>query len=56
MRKTILMLLLAVVSSSAEAGWIAVGDGENMTTYADPTTIRKTGDRVKMWALLDFLL
>jgi len=54
MRKAILMMLLAGVSSSAAAEWIAVGSGEPSTLYADPSTIRKAGDRVQMLDLLDF--
>ena len=54
MPKAILMMLLAVVSSSASAGWVVVGVHDTSTLYADPATIRGAGNRVKMWALLDF--
>lgn len=54
MRKVILMLLLAMVSSSAMAEWIMVDSGDTSTTYADPTTISKAGNIVKMWWLDDF--
>ena len=54
MRKVILMLLLAVVSSSAMAEWVAAGSGESSITYADPATISKAGNIVKMWWLDDF--
>jgi len=54
MRKAILMMLLAVVSGSAVAGWVEVGGNETATTYADPTTIRKAGNMVKMWQLIDY--
>ena len=53
MRKTILMMLLAVVSTSTLAAWVKVGEIGTTTDYADPTTIRKEGDNVKMWALRD---
>ncbi len=55
MRKTILMVLLAVVSNSAAAAWVEIGLGDDGTTiaYANPTTIRKAGNRVKMWVLLE---
>ena len=52
-----LAALLAVVSSSAAAAaWIEIGldDDGTTTAYANPTTILKAGNRVKMWALLDF--
>jgi hypothetical protein len=54
MRNAILTMLLAVVSSSAVAGWVVVGVHDTSTLYADPATIRGAGNRVKMWALLDF--
>ena len=54
MRKAILMVLLAGVSSSAAAEWVAVGGGETSTAYAEPATIRRAGNTVKMWSLLDF--
>jgi len=54
MRKPILMMLLAVVSSSAAAGWGVVGKNDGGTAYADPATIRKAGNIVTMWTLLDF--
>ena len=56
MRKAILMLLLAIMSSDAMAEWARVGTASNetVTFYADPATIRKTGSRVKMWSLSDY--
>ena len=55
MHKTILMMLLSVISSSAVAEWIEVG--RNITVgvvfYADPTTIHKSDEKVKMWILVD---
>jgi len=54
MHKAILMLLLAIVSSSAVAEWTKVDlpslkDG--ITSYIDLTTITKAGNKVKMWQL-----
>lgn len=54
MRKTILLMLLVAVSSSAAAEWVQVGGNEISTVYADPATILKTGNMVKMWDLADF--
>ena len=54
MRNAILMMLMAVVSSSAAAGWINVGGNETYTAYADPATIRNSGNMVKMRNLADF--
>jgi len=55
MHKVILMLLLAIVSSSAMAEWVKVSEDKLVTAYADPTTIRKLGDKVKMWVMWDHL-
>jgi hypothetical protein len=49
-----LMMLLAVVSSSAAAEWIEIGAGDAATAYADPATIQKADNLAKMWDLLDF--
>src|SRR5665213_3162180 len=57
MRNAVLIVLLAAVSGNAAAEWVVLGDagaGNGTSTYYfDPTTIRKTGDRVKMWSLAD---
>ena len=52
MNKLVVVLLLA--SSPAWAGWKAVGDEETGTTYADPATMARSGNTVKMWSLLDY--
>ena len=54
MGKALLMVLLAVVSSSAVAEWVKIGANESATAYADPATIEKAGNLVKMWDLHDF--
>jgi hypothetical protein len=56
MHKAISMMLLTVVSTGAAAEWVAVGSSGNSTTtiYADPATIRKSGNMVKMWSLVDY--
>ena len=48
--------MLAVVSSSAVAEWVFVAETEEedfSTFYADPDTIRKSGNMVKMWVMED---
>jgi hypothetical protein len=47
-------MLLTVVSCSAAAAWVTVTDTSGFITFADPATIRKAGDMVKMWELLDY--
>ena len=56
MHKVILMMLLVIVSSSVMAEWISVVTpvDDKLTTYADPSTISKSGNRVKMWSMVDF--
>lgn len=53
MCKAILMMLLAVVSSNAMAEWVKVGGSDTLSIYADPTTIRKKSNIVKMWNMFD---
>ena len=53
-RKAILVLALAIVSSSAMAEWIEVGSNETDTLYVDLSTRREKGNLAKMWALNDF--
>ncbi|BCA54938.1 hypothetical protein W02_20780 [Nitrospira sp. KM1] len=38
------------------ADWVKVasGDHEQLTVYADPETMQRTGEFVKVWQLLDF--
>jgi hypothetical protein len=48
-------LVLAALSGSAAAAWERVGVADDgMVVYADPATIQKSGDAVKMWTLLDY--
>jgi len=56
MRKVILLMLLAVESSSAMAEWVKVSssDDGNATAYVDSSTILKNGSKVEIWTLLDF--
>jgi len=54
MREVIFTMLLAVVSSSVLAAWVSVDSDETTTVYADPSTIRRAGNMVKMWHLNDF--
>ena len=51
-RLTILMLLLS--STNVLAEWIWVGESEEHNAYVDLQTIRKKGNKVKMWSLNDF--
>ena len=51
----LLITLLVLSSAPAYAEWVLLGTTDDgMTTYADPDTIHRKGDLVKMWALYDF--
>lgn len=56
MKKAILMLtlLLATMSSGAIAEWTRVSSNGKSDFYVDLQTVRKKGDKVKMWFLVDF--
>jgi len=54
MREAILAILLAVASSSAAAEWVEVDSDETLTFYINPTTIRRDGNLVRMWELLEY--
>ena len=52
--KLFIAVLLAVFSTNVLAEWTRVSGSDNQTTYADLSTLRKSGDRVKMWRLFDY--
>mgnify|MGYP001286464378 CR=1 FL=1 len=56
MTRLLLMTLLVLSSGPAYAEWVAVGGNEEagVTVYADPGTIRRKGNLVKVWHLNDF--
>ena len=54
MNKLLIAALLAVFSTSVLAEWTEVGGGDTYISYADLSTIRKSGDKVKMWNLFDY--
>ena len=64
MKKLLLILMLAVVSSSAMAEWTKVVDaiattegsnyGTHYTVYSDVSSIRKSGNSVILWELYDY--
>jgi hypothetical protein len=55
MKQLLLIALLVLSSGPAYAEWVEIGTTDDgMTVYADPDTIRRKGELVKMWALYDF--
>ena len=53
MKKTILMLMLAAMSSGAMAEWVRIGVTDNMTMYVDPYSIRQNNNLRRVWDLQD---
>ena len=63
MKKLFFTLTLVSICSNVGAGWVYVAETEkdikrenSFIAYADPATIRKTGNLVKMWSLYDYKL
>jgi hypothetical protein len=57
MKKLLLTLVLVFISTDTMAEWTKVGESEHKggyTAYADLASIRKAGNRVKMWTLSDY--
>jgi len=56
MKRLLLITLLVLSSGPAYAEWVAVGGKveAGMGAYADPVTMRREGDLVKMEVLFDF--
>jgi len=54
-RKFAIGILLATVSASALAEvWIEISRNDDYLAYADPSSVRRDGDRVKMWSMFDY--
>ena len=55
MTRLILILLLVLSCGPVYAEWVEVSANKKagVIAYADPGTIRRTGDLVKMWSLFD---
>ena len=55
MTRLFLFILLCLGGGPAFADWMSLGESDSGTTvYADPTTMRREGDLVKMEVLFDF--
>lgn len=54
MKKIIFALLLTAVSTSVMAEWTLVRVTDQLTAYIDSSSIRKVGNKVKIWDMLDF--
>lgn len=57
MKKLLFALTLTLISTHTMAEWTKIGesdDDEGYTVYAEMDSVRKSGDRVRMWILLDY--
>lgn len=57
MKRLLITLILSGMSTPVLAEWTRVGESDNkggFIAYADLASIRKVGDRAKMWALFDY--
>ena len=56
MKKLLLILVLAIMSSSVMAEWVRVNyhSGNSSTTYVNLFTIEKSDRTVKIWSLVDY--
>jgi hypothetical protein len=55
--KRILLAVLLLTATSAWAEWVQVSSSPasgGFDIYVDPSTIRRSGDTVKMWRLFDY--
>jgi hypothetical protein len=52
--KVVLMLSLGLTCGLASAEWVAVGESDSLISYVDYSTIRKSGNMVKMWSIYDY--
>lgn len=51
---TTILALLTLVSGNALAEWVAIGLNDGGDIYADPSSMLKAGNQVKIWTLVDY--
>ena len=56
MKKFLLTLVLCVINNSVMAQWSAIATATGKIYYTNPSTIRKSGNKVKIWSLIDYNL
>lgn len=54
MKKLLLAILLTIISTSAMAEWDLVNKGTVFDVYVDASSIKKDGNKAKMWVIWDF--
>ena len=53
MRRLPLTLVFAALACNSAADWVIVSDNDDYIAYADPATLSREGDRVRMSDLVD---
>ena len=51
--KKLTLLLLLIVSTNVLSDWTEIVDNTDLTSYIDFGTIKRKGNKVKMWSLRD---
>ena len=54
MNRLLLGLMLLLTATAAMAEWTQVGESDDNFAYVDMSTIRRNGNLVKIWQLLDY--
>lgn len=54
LRRTLAVLLAALLAAPVQAEWMLLGRNENFRIYLDQHLIRKNGDFTQIWQLMDF--
>ena len=55
MKRTAVGLMLALAASTAMAEWVRIKGDPAVSLLADPVTIRRCGDMVTMWSLINYV-
>jgi hypothetical protein len=48
------IIILCLAAAPAWAGWTHVAEGPGTRTYADPATLKRSGDVAAMWSVRDY--
>lgn len=55
MKRLLLIIIMALISTSSIAAWVKIASNKAVTIYVHPETIRKISpDKVKMWSLYNY--
>jgi hypothetical protein len=54
MKRLLMGLMLLVTATAASAEWTRVDSNDQLISYVDRATIRRNGNFVKMWNLMDY--